>query len=102
MTKREIMDKTILEITLNENSGNPAIVKIAQLGLNDVANIGLDKIFVMTWGGEFVEAYPDLSVAFARLAALQKCAESDWEKGFDQSHSDFNTVAKAFLNGVTS
>lgn len=50
-----------------------------------------------TWS----EPHPSLSFALLRLAALEHCADSDWERGFKSGFDGFRSSAEAFLNEVT-
>lgn len=49
---------------------------------------------------EWVEVYPELSDALARVSALVKCGESDWNKGFIHNSKDFQFQAELFFGRV--
>lgn len=77
--------------------------------------IAIDKVIVtidkygreytLTWtdgvANEWVEYYPLLSLAFARLATLTACAENDWQKYFVSDNNEFVSKASLFLESET-
>jgi hypothetical protein len=50
---------------------------------------------------DWVEEYDRLSYAFARLALLQTCAESKWEKAFASNPETFVRQFDGFVLGTT-
>ena len=60
--------------------------------------------FVLRWSdfvaNEWEENYGSLSVALVRVAALVRCGESDWAKGFMSDAQAFEVSAGLFLAGV--
>jgi hypothetical protein len=51
---------------------------------------------------EWVEEFPTESVALLRLAALARCAESEWQRLFKVTPEEFTRLAGAFLDRVTA
>jgi hypothetical protein len=49
---------------------------------------------------EWVETYHELSEALARVSALVKCGEGDWQRGFLQQQNDFVAQAHDFFGKV--
>lgn len=58
-----------------------------------VVSQGADDSGYLWWtdfvANEWLEHYPTVSLAIARLALLQACYESAWEKGFTQNPKEF-------------
>lgn len=52
--------------------------------------------------GEWTEAHPALSIALARLAMLQRCCESNWDRGFNEEPDEFAAAARIFLDHGTA
>lgn len=73
----------------------------------DKAVITIDKYgreYTFTWTdgiNEWVEYYPLLSLAFARMATLTACAENDWDKMFVSDNNEFVAKASLFLESET-
>lgn len=63
---------------------------------------GADDSAYLRWddgvANEWIEHYEKLSHAFARLAHLQSCAESNWEKGFASHPRYFAQQFEIFVN----
>jgi hypothetical protein len=63
---------------------------------------GSDDSAYLVWNdgvaNEWMEHFEKLSHAFARLAHLQACAESDWEKGFASHPRYFANQFDIFIN----
>jgi hypothetical protein len=58
-----------------------------------VVSQGADDSGYLWWtdfvANEWLEHYPTVSLAIARLALLQECGESAWEKGFTHTPREF-------------
>ena len=58
-----------------------------------VVSRGADDSGYLWWtdfvANEWLEHYPTVSLAIARLALLQACGESAWEKGFTHTPKEF-------------
>lgn len=74
---------------------------------NDVEVIvsqGADDSGYLWWtdfvANEWCEHYPTVSLAIARLALLQACGESAWEKGFAQTPTEFMNEYEKFLDSA--
>ncbi len=63
---------------------------------------GADDSAFLTWNdgvaNEWTEHFEVLSHAFARLAHIQSCAESAWEKGFNSHPRYFAQQFERFIN----
>jgi len=83
------ISKKILEINLNDGD---ALVTIF-VGADDSS-------FIMWTDGinEWIEHYPSLAYSLGRLALLQVCAESTWEKGFTHTPRGFVSAFSDFLD----
>ncbi len=61
--------------------------------------------FVLSWtdyvANEWTEEYPDLSLALLRLAVLQRCAESGFDRMFGQDHQQFPAAAYRAFAALT-
>ena len=49
---------------------------------------------------EWTEQFTELSLVFARISALAKCQEQNWQTGFVQSPSGFVSATNSFLSSV--
>ena len=58
-----------------------------------VVSQGADNSGYLWWtdfvANEWLEHYPTVSLAIARLALLQACGESEWDKAFKQTPKEF-------------
>ena len=58
-----------------------------------IVSQGADDSGYLWWtdfvANDWLEHYPTVSLAIARLALLQACGESAWEKGFTQTPTEF-------------
>lgn len=69
-----------------------------------VVSQGADDSGFLWWtdfvANEWLEHYPSVSLAIARLALLQACYESAWEKGFAQTPTEFMNEYSKFLDSA--
>lgn len=71
--------------------------KLFFVNINDdakaVVSQGADNSGYLWWtdfvANEWLEHYPTVSLAIARLALLQACGESAWDKAFKQTPKEF-------------
>jgi hypothetical protein len=60
----------------------------------------------LTWSdgvaNEHTERHTSLSVALVRLGMLQRCCESNWDRGFNEEPEEFAEAAAAFLDHGTA
>lgn len=66
-----------------------------------VVSQGQDDSGYLWWtdfvANEWCEHYPTVSLAIARLALLQACGESAWEKGFTHTPKGFVVAFNKFM-----
>ena len=62
---------------------------------------GADDSGFIRWtdyvANEWCEHYPTVAHAFARLAMLYVCADSNWEKGFAKNPKEFTEILDTFI-----
>lgn len=70
-------------------------------GVTACISQGVDDSGFIRWTdnvvNEWIEHYESVSMALARLAVLQECAQGDWLQGFHQNPAEFTQVARKFF-----
>lgn len=65
---------------------------------------GADDSGFIRWtdhvANEWIEHFPNVSLAIMRLATLQACGENSWEKGFVHTPKGFARVADEFVSNA--
>lgn len=81
------------------------VFEITTNDINVIVFVHADDSAFLYWNdgvaNEWCEHYPSLAYAYGRLALLQACAESAWEKGFVHSPrtfvKDFDTFMRSAI-----
>lgn len=91
------------DYTPNRNDYETAteVMRVSFEDYTIVISQGADGSAFLWWTegiNEWLEHFEKLSHAIARLAHLQSCAESDWEKGFASHPRYFAQQFEIFIN----
>jgi hypothetical protein len=93
---QELLESAHPDYTPNQHDYDTA-KRLFSVIINDdakaVVSQGADDSGYLWWtdfvANEWLEHYPTVSLAIARLALLQACGESAWEKGFKHTPTEF-------------
>lgn len=79
---------------------DPTMVRIRRIEAGQYMLEWTDSLFGWGCNGEYEEIYDSLDVAIARVAALARCASTEWRYGFSHAPALFHSHAVAFIGNV--